>query len=389
MFAGKQKRLHFIDGFRGIAASMVVLTHSFTSNIIDLINRYHIPYLADYFKNFMQSGVVLFFVLSAVVLFRPYFRFGREFKAGEYFNRRFFRIYPTYLCAVILGSFAIWFNNNYPTWYNILGAKARFTWGETFKHLFIINLNGKFYNLAWWSLGIEILFYITFPFILQLWPRRPNLKTKNMLTVVGVMMAVVLVLQFFAARYFPETYAIDLYVTTIFRALEFPVCFLAGIYLAAGDFEVKQCRIFIYIGLVLVGVGVMLTRTSFIFTSITNAGYGLFYAGLIGAAFHANALRTFLSRPFMVWLGERSFSLFLVHYSVFYLVNNLVSRITTERNLTYFLLTRGIGLLASVFVAMLLFTLVERRYARGLMTANMFWPWQAKYLNDTDQTRRE
>ncbi len=80
----------------------------------------------------------------------------------------------------------------------------------------------------------------------------------------------------------------------------------------------------------------------------------------------------------MIWFGERSYSIFLVHFSVFYLVDNFVSHFTPERNAMYGILTRAIGVPLALFCAMLLFHFVERRQAKGLMTDTKFWPWQVR-----------
>ena len=86
----------------------------------------------------------------------------------------------------------------------------------------------------------------------------------------------------------------------------------------------------------------------------------------------------------MLWLGERSYSLFLVHFSVFYLVDNMIARFTPGRNAIYAVLTRGVGIPLGLFAAMLLFHFVERRQAHGLVTGEYFWPWQVKKMKIED-----
>jgi peptidoglycan/LPS O-acetylase OafA/YrhL len=49
-----------------------------------------------------------------------------------------------------------------------------------------------------------------------------------------------------------------------------------------------------------------------------------------------------------------------------------------ERNLAHFLATRSLGLGTAMLAAMALFHMVERRFARGLVTANAFWPARRK-----------
>jgi peptidoglycan/LPS O-acetylase OafA/YrhL len=143
--------------------------------------------------------------------------------------------------------------------------------------------------------------------------------------------------------------------------------------LAAKDFKPK-------VGLAFVAVGATIVILSLYYWFIVHAGFGLIYGGIIILMQNKVKIRKIVDTPFLVWVGERSYSLFLTHLSVFYLVNNIVSRFTTERNLAYAILTRGIGIPLSVFVAMLLFQFVERFQAKGVVTAQYFWPWQAKRL---------
>ena len=81
-----------------------------------------------------------------------------------------------------------------------------------------------------------------------------------------------------------------------------------------------------------------------------------------------------LSRPLATWIGERSYSLVLIHVTAFHMTGWLVAFVTPHRGLAYAILTRAIGLPLALVLAMLLFHFVERRFARGLVTADRFWP---------------
>jgi peptidoglycan/LPS O-acetylase OafA/YrhL len=59
---------------------------------------------------------------------------------------------------------------------------------------------------------------------------------------------------------------------------------------------------------------------------------------------------------------------------VFQVANNLAAHAWPNKSSAYFLVTRLAGLPAALLVAMVLFTVVERRFARGLVTADAFWP---------------
>jgi len=374
--AEKQERFHFLDGLRGIAASLIVIHHAFTANIIKFFDNAHLPFLGYYFRNFTQSGVDLFFVLSGVVLLRPYLRKERKFKVVTYFQRRIKRIYPPYFFALLFAAFVIWFNNHYSTWYNQKGLRTQFSWIETLKEAAVINFDGQYYNLAWWSLQIEILFYILVPCILFVFPSREKINGRNMAMAILFTLVLTVLLQLFFTDHCAIIYSLTYNTATIGKFLEYPLCFLMGVFLASKDFTTKYAWYFILSGMVLIGCSwfTIIPYMHTHYNQLMHPGYGLVYAGIIILAFNVRSFKNFLSKPFMVWLGERSYSLFLIHFSVFYLIDNLVSHFTTERDIAYALLTRLIGIPVALFAAMLLFQFVERKQAHGLKTGDMFWP---------------
>lgn len=401
--ADTKERFHFLDGLRGIAASMIVIHHAFTAHIIKLVSPLKLKVLSDFVAYFTQSGVALFFVLSGVVLLRPYLRGQRELHTADYFYRRLKRIYPPYFFALLFGALVVWLNNAFPTWYNIHGLRTRFSWPETFKELFIVSFDGTYYNLAWWSLQLEILFYILAPFIIFLFPRGEKITGRFIVFSIVITLVAIFTLQnILTNNYdaFGQIYSYMYQVANIGKFIEYLVCFLLGVLLAARDFKLKEGYYLVITGAILIVLSLLLFRHAhtllpdnfigfgfipnaseqslWIYLSFMHSGYGLFYAGIIVLAFNIVSLKRFLSRPLMIWLGERSYSLFLIHFSVFYLVDNIVSHFTPERNALYAVLTRGVGIPLALFAAMLLFHFVERRQARGLMTGNMFWPWQAR-----------
>jgi peptidoglycan/LPS O-acetylase OafA/YrhL len=248
-----------------------------------------------------------------------------------------------------------------------------FTWMETFREAGIISRNETYYNLAWWSLQIEVAFYMVVPLVILVFPKAEKITARWVWMSIVLTFASTLFLQFFLTAYFPNIYNAKVLIQTIWRFIDYPVCFLMGVLLAVRDFDRKTAWAFIISGAALI-------LGSLYYFQLMQTGYGLLYGGILILGFNSQKLRKVLSSPGMIWLGERSYSLFLVHFSVFYLINNLVSRITPDRNAAYAILTRGVGIPVALFVAMLLFHFVERRQARGLLTANMFWPWQAKGL---------
>jgi peptidoglycan/LPS O-acetylase OafA/YrhL len=283
---------------------------------------------------------------------------------------------------LIFGAFVVWFNNQYPTWYNLNGLRTKFSWPETFRELFIVSFTGTYFNLAWWSLQIEITFYVLAPLIIFIFPPQDKITSRRIVLSIGITLIITYLLQIFFTTYAFRFYSYSYQVAAFGKFIEYPLCFLLGVYLAARDFNLRQGIYFICSGLICVTVGLIFMRDvavnvdSWVYLSLVNGGYGLFYAGIIILSFNVTSFKAFLGKPFMIWLGERSYSLFLIHFSVFYLVDNIISHFTTDRNAYYGLLTRGIGVPLALFAAMLLFYFVEKRQARGLITGNQFWPWK-------------
>lgn len=369
--AAKKERFHFLDGLRGLASLMIVIHHAFTANVVKFLDHAGLHAMGFYVAYFTQSGVELFFVLSGVVLLRPYLRKERTFNTGDYFYRRLRRIYPPYFFALLFGYGVVWLIRAYPDWYSNLWQWADLSLKQFASQTVIINFDGYYYNLAWWSLGIEVLFYMLVPLCIFTFPAREKISPVKMWLMLLITLIISVALQLWLTKYYPQRYDYRHLVPNIYQAICYPVCFLLGILLAAKDFDNKVAAAFVV-------AGTSLVIASIHYLPIVNTGYGFLYAGLIILAFNKQSLKKFLSKPLMIWLGERSYSLFLIHFSVFYLTDYMVAHFTPERNAAYGIITRLIGIPVALFAAMLLFSFVERKQARGLVTGNAFWPWNVK-----------
>lgn len=380
----KAERFHFLDGLRGLATTTAVIHHTFTAFVMRWLSDHGMTFLGNMFAYFTMSGVELFFVMSGIVVLRPFLRRQKKINIGDYFRRRIKRIYPTYFTALMFGAAVVWFNNTFPTWYNEHGLRMQFTWMETLKEAAIISFDGRFYNLSWWSLQIEMAFYLMAPLIVFIFPTAERINNRRIVLTIFFTLAATLLLQLLLDAYIPSIYSTTHYVFSIGKSIEYPICFLLGIFVAIKDLTLKHARAFLICGVVCIVGGLLLVSKSLIFFSILHTGYGFLYAGVIVMGFHFKSLRNVLSTPFMIWLGERSYSLFSTFLSVFYLTDNLVSHFVSGRNAYYGLLTRGLGIPFAVFIAMLLFHFVERKQAHGLITGDIFWPWQLYKLKQNN-----
>jgi peptidoglycan/LPS O-acetylase OafA/YrhL len=151
-------------------------------------------------------------------------------------------------------------------------------------------------------------------------------------------------------------------------ACRYATCFFMGVLVAKTDLAPVVAR-----WLVVAGAMVVLLAAAWRPEAI-HAGFGLLYGGVVSLAIGGGGLARTLSRPLATWLGERSYSLFLVHVTAFHLTDWLVAFVTPQRDVAYAVLTRAIGLPLALGLAMLLFHAVERRFAHGLVTADLVWP---------------
>ena len=368
-------RLHEIDGLRALAIVLVILHHTVTGPVHDVLEAHGRPMTAALIGHLTNSGVELFFVLSGVVLLRPYFRGARRMEAGTYFRRRFVRLWPPYVAAWLLGGAVILMVTRVPTWYS--PVLPSFDAGDWLRQAGIVNLGWPIYNLAWWSLTPEIYFYLLVPLIVttkRTWVSR----RRSGVVLWGVLIAASIAL-WHPVYSFPTVHPGS---RTLLQFVAYLPCFFAGVLLARGDYSRR-------VGAALTASGVAWLIASQLVPRLNvHAAFALFYMGLVVLTTSHGVLQRFFARPLMVWLGERSYSLFLTHFSVLYATCHVGSLLFPTRTIGYFLFTRGTGYPAMLLVAMLLFSIVERRFARGLVTADAFWPWSPRRRGAPDTAAR-
>ena len=135
-----------VEALRGFAALMVVVTH-YAYMLTSQTNAW----------GFASTGVDLFFVLSGYV-FAPYF-FGKRLAIGPHLIRRFFRLYPLYVTALLL--------------YVALKLPDGGAWRYFGVHLLMGHTLSStdvafFYNPAFWSLPAEVEYYLLLPLLIWL-----------------------------------------------------------------------------------------------------------------------------------------------------------------------------------------------------------------------------
>jgi peptidoglycan/LPS O-acetylase OafA/YrhL len=121
--------------------------------------------VSSYFVQNGNTAVIFFFVLSGFVMVLAYG--NKKTSAKKFYFKRFSRLYPLYIIALILMIFLNYFlgrnisiNEEGNNIYYMLGIQSWFYGNETVA------------NPPAWSLSVEYFFYILFPFILVLFKNR-------------------------------------------------------------------------------------------------------------------------------------------------------------------------------------------------------------------------
>ena len=156
-------RLKGIDLLRGLAVSVVVLYHFF--EILKLHNHFLYPYITS----IGQIGVPLFFIISGYLIYRSVEysinKKGKILGVKHYFLHRIFRIIPAYY----INFFAVFLLA-----YFVFGTMQTWSTGFTFKQIlshltftsyFLYQTSGLGINGAYWTLSIEMLWYLIAPLL--------------------------------------------------------------------------------------------------------------------------------------------------------------------------------------------------------------------------------
>jgi peptidoglycan/LPS O-acetylase OafA/YrhL len=312
----KFKELHSINFLRGIASFAVVLYHVRQFlwigwyGIQDRSNVSFWDKFASWFSiatPFGGSGVTLFFVISGFCIMLPYNSENKkQFFYKEYFTRRFFRIYPPYFMAVAF-TLVIELTLNY---FNLGIVSDKTTYGSVI--LMIQNYTtGQIHtNGSLWSLPIEMELYLIFPIVLVV-IRKLNLKA--LLLISGSCSAIALLLQLKGFQFLSQNFL-------VFWFLWCSGAVLAELYTSS---KLRKPNWLINIvGFVFLVMGII-GDLKHIEPSILSFVFGIFFLivlwnllvfdDVVFGKLSSNLIKG------ITFLGNISYSLYLIHYPFFIL----------------------------------------------------------------------
>ncbi|GGL90160.1 acyltransferase [Deinococcus aerolatus] len=346
-----QQRFEQLDSLRGLAALAVVFGH--------LTNVFRVetgPYLATHQAIiFIQKtplnlfiaaheAVVLFFCLSGFVLYLP-FRKNRVQPYPRYLIKRICRIYLPYLATVLLalGLVAVIPHAQQPdlsTWFN--SPWQSIDMGNIMGHLLLIGVfDAALLAPVFWSLIIEMRVSLVYP-LLGWFVQRQSVWL--LLAATLALMIGGLGLRFVAEEMFGSTGDLDL--TIIYTG-----CFIAGAALARFQSEVgtwvaarpRPQRVLFFVLGILLYSGTRILTFPYTFTADTIITVGSIT--IMAISLTSSRISHLLTRPFALWLGRISYSVYLLHVLViltmFHLLHGLIPAWSIA--LIVVVLTLGLG----------------------------------------------
>ena len=315
--AMEQQPMHSLTGLRFVAAFLIVLHH------------FGKPPSPQFIRNVLEHGFVavnLFFILSGFILTYSYLSQQGSLKTSKrnFWVARFARIYPVYLLGFVIGTplalQQISQLGGASPWTEIsLFAAAALTLVQSWSSVAVMVWNGPA-----WSLSVEAFFYLLFPFVA---PAIFRLKPRSLLVATLVFWIASLVgpLTALVTTHFDRNF-------WMFNPLVRLPEFLLGIALGKfwltrkrGDFDRYLPHVAIASALLLVAF-LSLDAPESVFMNGTTAP--MMMALIYSLACGRGVLARFLATKPMVLLGEASYSLYLFHWPLWfiitdYLVNDL------------------------------------------------------------------
>lgn len=359
-----RRRYRSLDGVRGIAAFVVLICHVFlvmpalAQAYVDpnVMDRWSQSWWASFSPLHLAwagtEAVYLFFVLSGFVLTLPFAGSGGGGWAG-YYPKRFLRIYLPVWAAFALAF--LWLNlfpREFPPDASLwLLSHAPVLPPEAIRMDLLLYKGPGISNSALWSLRFEVLFSLFLPLFILGGRYLPKLNILKAVVLLGAIFA-------FAGTGLTARFFLPMFGLGTLMAFERDrLCALAG--------RIKGARGGGALWLGLVVVALLLLNSYWTVRGLTTdpetleawvpISRGLIALGACLTIFVAVESRArWLESPPLLWLGRRSFSLYLVHEPI------VVSTAVILGGTPALILMFAVAVPVSLAVAELFYRLVER-----------------------------
>lgn len=353
-------RLNTLTGLRFPAAFVVFLYHA------SLLGFLGVPWLSaenthDYYRSVHHAGalgVSFFFVLSGFVL--TWSARGSD-TAVRFWRRRFLKIVPNYLVVWVLAMVVFAAPHT-----DMQIGVLNFFMLQVYYPDFAINFG---VNPAGWSLAVEAVFYLSFPFLLRLIKKIPVNRINLWVAVVGLGIIATPFLSTHlapAGSVFmpmePETSVNQYFFSYI---LPFPrvLDFALGILVARSVMSGRWRNIgMVWAGALLIASYALGYFVPYIYSSRAVCVIPAAILIAAGAIADDEGRFTVFRNKVTVWLGDISFAFYLVHFTVLEGVWKLLGSKTYSAPQAVAMMVLGLGV--AILASWALYGLIERPLTR-------------------------
>jgi peptidoglycan/LPS O-acetylase OafA/YrhL len=316
----RKDRFGSIDGVRGFLALFVFFHHFIITYYWKMDGQWKRP-PEDIFQNYGKVGVAIFFMITGFLFFSKISNKERPVNWGLLYQSRLFRILPLYIFALTVITLIVFANSNYQLNVTPFALIKQFLrWG-----LFIGGSINGFLDTKLiiagvdWTLKYEWLFYLSLPVIALI-----NKKLGMIGLLLLVMVSLVGFISPLSISYFSSTFIIYFCVGAAISSFSNKI----NAFIEARHFLISS------INLILVILILLYPNT-----------LDLMHVGMISVLFMliagGNTMFGLFSLRASIILGEISYSIYLLHGIILYLIFTVISPISFEnyqvREFIYFM----------------------------------------------------
>jgi len=343
----------YIEGLRGIAVLSVIFFHLNH-------NFFHGGYL----------GVDIFFVLSGFLITQSISnRIDNEnFHFIEYYKKRFFRIAPTALIVILITAtlgYILFFPeeliNLYTHIYSILTITSNVLASKTIDY-FGIGVNYQ-PLVHYWSLSIEIQFYIIFPLVVFLFIKYNHKRILLLIQLLFTFLSITII------SLYSDLTTHEQYFSTYMRLWEFSIGSIAFLILDIYGNKINNKHFynksFPYIGLFLLLLSLIIFDKTYNVPGINTIYPTIGVFLLLVFTKDTSGMAKILSIYPLQVVGIISYSLYLVHQPIFVLYRTIMGR-------DFSFMESMLLLLFTFVIAILLYKVIEKPFQKRNRKKNFF-----------------
>lgn len=281
----KPNRLTGLDGLRGLAALLVVLFH--------FLDRYEHTGSTELSLNYGYMGVHLFFIISGFVI---HLTLDKVRGAADFLCKRASRLYPAYWAGVILTAFSLCYLSYEPCKVSLFQLLVNITMFQGFVR--VAPIDG-----VYWTLTVELCFYLLMAIVLVFG------QVKRM--------PIVCLAWLIASLIWQKLFMQD--ASGIMRMLFFPLITEYAYLFCTG---IVFYRIYnkrnTHVDWIILSFAVI---SAFSFLSYQELLVLTILVSLFSVVvFSSNRLESIFSANILVWLGGVSYSWYLIHQNIGYII---------------------------------------------------------------------